>query len=123
MAKVILIEDDLTMLSLLRTLLEMEGYMVAKLKDEENITDILATMKLEKPDLALMDVHLPQINGYDLVRHIRKDPELRDMRIIMTSGLDVHEECLKAGANDFILKPYMPDHLIRLIRENLALIG
>jgi CheY-like chemotaxis protein len=80
-------------------------------------------MKLEKPDLALMDVHLPQINGYDLVRHIRKDPELRDMRIIMTSGLDVHEECLIAGANDFILKPYMPDHLIRLIRENLALIG
>ncbi len=61
MAKVILIEDDLTMLSLLGTLLEMEGYMVAKLKDEENITDILATMKLEKPDLALMDVHLPQI--------------------------------------------------------------
>lgn len=119
MPKILLIEDDATMLNLLGTLLQMEGFQVAKVSKEETVEDFLETMRREKPDVALLDVHLHNVSGYDLLRQLRKDRDLRHIRVVMSSGMDVRTECLLAGANDFILKPYMPDDLIRLIRKTI----
>jgi DNA-binding response OmpR family regulator len=119
MQKVMLIEDDKTMLSLLSTLLKMEGYQVVPLTTEQTVDDFIATLRRESPDLALVDVHLHHANGIDLVTHVRQDPGFSALRILMTSGLDASVECKQAGANDFILKPYMPDELIQRIRRVL----
>ena len=115
-----LIEDDKTMLSLLSTLLKMEGYQVATFANEKSIDELLASLNKEKPDAAMIDVHLPHINGIDLLSRLRKEPELKSIRILMSSGLDKSEECKQAGADDFILKPYMPDELINRIRRVLS---
>ena len=119
MQKVMLIEDDKTMLTLLSTLLKMEDFQVVQLTTEQTMDDFIATLRREKPELALVDVHLQHASGIELVACVRKDPDFSALRILMTSGLDASAECKQAGANDFILKPYMPDELIQRIRRVL----
>jgi DNA-binding response OmpR family regulator len=115
MAKILLAEDDHTMIALLQTLLKMEGFEVS-VADVD--ADMPALILREKPDVVFMDVHLGHHSGMEAVESIRNDPQLADLRIIMTSGLNVREECLRRGANDFILKPFMPDDLLALLRNN-----
>ena len=119
--KLLLIEDDRTMLALLGTLLRFEGFEILQPKNEDDsIFGILKLIRQEKPALVLLDVHLRQYNGIDLLHQIRQDKELAGLRVIMSSGMDVRERCREAGADDFILKPYMPDDLIKRIRDTIA---
>jgi DNA-binding response OmpR family regulator len=118
--KIILAEDDFTMLSLMGTLLEMEGFQVLKYNGEQTAEDLLDVMRKNNPDLALLDIHINAINGLDVARLIRRDDELKSMRILMASGMAHHDECLEAGADSFIMKPFMPDDLIKRIRALLT---
>jgi DNA-binding response OmpR family regulator len=118
MTKIMLIEDDPTMLSLLGTLLEFEGYEPIKLKKFDKI---LPEIEENKPDLVLMDVHLAQVDGIELLTEIRNQDELQGLKIIMSSGMDVSDECKEKGADAFILKPYMPEELINRIKELIDL--
>jgi DNA-binding response OmpR family regulator len=118
MPKIMLVEDDATMLSLLQTLLQMEGYQVVSMKDD-SMDGILSTVRQEGPDLALIDVHLREINGLDVLRNIREDTSLAKTRVVMSSGMECRRECLNYGADEFILKPYMPDDLIDVIYKTL----
>ena len=113
MAKVLLAEDDPTMMSLLQTLLKMEGYEVKALGID---SDVPAAVENEKPDVLLMDVHLGKQSGMEILAKIRRDRNLSGVRIVMTSGLNVRDECLHFGANAFLLKPFMPDDLLRLLK-------
>jgi DNA-binding response OmpR family regulator len=112
-----LAEDDPTMLGLLKTLLKIEGFQIAVLDTRE---DVLGAFRREKPDVVLLDIHLIQGNGIEFMKAVRADAELKTMKVIMSSGMNLAGECLAAGANIFLLKPYMPDDLIRAIRKQLA---
>lgn len=114
MAKVLLAEDDPTMLSLLRTLLKMEGFEVLIVNDD---SDVPAAVQREKPDVLLMDVRLGEQNGLEILESIRQNQELSNVRVVMTSGLNMKDECLGQGANAFLLKPFMPDDLLRLLKS------
>jgi DNA-binding response OmpR family regulator len=114
MAKVLLAEDDPTMVSLLKTLLDMEGFEVLALDVN---SDVPAVVQREKPHALFMDVHLGQQSGMDILETIRKQKELSDVRIVMTSGLNVKEECINRGADAFLLKPFMPDDLIQALKQ------
>jgi DNA-binding response OmpR family regulator len=114
-----LIEDDATMLSLLGTLLEFEGFQVASLNGETDADHILQKMRSEMPELILLDVHLPGVSGFELMRRMRGDEELKSTKVIMSSGMNLNIECRQAGADGFILKPYMPEELVEKIRETL----
>jgi CheY-like chemotaxis protein len=115
MAKILLADDDFTMVSLLKTLLGMEGYQVTSLWDKKG--DILDNIRKEKPDILLIDIFLGDRNGLDIVRQIRATPDLVSLRIIMASGIDKTEECLAAGADVFLLKPYLPEDLYKKLRD------
>jgi CheY-like chemotaxis protein len=117
MPKVMLAEDDATMLSLLRTLLKMEGFETTALGVEEDVIE--ATCR-EMPDILLLDVNLTQGNGLDFLRRIRQNDGLKNIVVIMSSGMPLENECLRAGANAFLLKPYMPDTLISTIKNELS---
>ena len=114
MAKVLLAEDDPTMVSLLKTLLDMEGFEVLALDVN---SDVPAVVQREKPHALFMDVHLGEQSGMDILETIRKQKELSDVRIVMTSGLNVKEECINRGADAFLLKPFMPDDLIQALKQ------
>ena len=120
MPKVLLIEDDNTMLTLLRTLLRFEGFEISQLGDEETINEIMDLVRKENPDLILLDVHLHQIDGFDLLHSIRNDDKVHSARILMSSGMDFCTRCKEEGADGFILKPYMPEDLIQKIRQALG---
>jgi PleD family two-component response regulator len=115
--KVLIIDDDRTMVSLLKTLLEMDGYEVAEIFDWGAV---LETIRSEMPHLVIMDNFLPQQEGLEIVTAMRGEPELADVRIIMTSGMDISEQSMEAGVDDFLLKPYTPEQLSTSIRENLV---
>lgn len=119
MHKVLLVEDDPTMLHLLDTLLSIEGYTVVRC-DGANLDTLLEIARQESPDAALLDVHLKQMSGLDIMRTIRKDPRLKSVKVVMTSGLDKRSESLAAGADDFIQKPYMPEQLVSLFHKCLS---
>jgi len=112
--KIMLIEDDHTMLSLLKTLLTIEGFQVV-IAEDELVDNLLSSIIEEQPDIILLDVNLRQGSGLDLLSGIRSNPVLDNIRVIMSSGMDFKNECLQKGAQGFIMKPYMPDDLIKLI--------
>lgn len=115
MNKLMLVEDDATMLSLLSTLLQMEGFEVSQ-AEQEDLEGILREIEREKPALTLIDVNLHQASGLDLLKKIRANTDLKEIKVLMSSGMDVGHECLQAGADGFMLKPYMPDELINKIK-------
>ena len=115
--KILLAEDDITMVSLLKTLLKMEGFEVIALNADD---DVSAAVKKEKPNLLLLDFHLSHQNGLDILDKLRSQTETKDVRVIMSSGASVKDECIKHGANGFLMKPYMPDDLIILLKQNIS---
>lgn len=117
MTKVLVYEDDKTMLNLLNTLLELEGYHVIPFSGQSQ-EKLLISLTYEKPEVLLLDVHLHHLNGIDILKSIRQNQEHNGLKIIMTSGMDVSGECLSSGADGFLLKPFMPDELISMIQNH-----
>jgi two-component system phosphate regulon response regulator PhoB len=117
MPKILLLEDDYDMTMLLQTLLEIEGYQVWSYDHQRPVVE-QAEEKI--PDLVLLDVHLGGQDGIQILRQIRKAPVLREVRVVMTSGINMTEECLRDGANAFIVKPYMPERLLEILQQVLA---
>lgn len=112
-----LVEDDVTMVSLLQTLLKMEGYETIALQPD---ADIPTAVLKEKPDAVLLDVHLSGQSGLEILASIRRTKGTSKTRVIMSSGSDVKDECLNRGANAFLMKPYMPDDLIAILKKTLS---
>jgi len=118
-----LIEDDYTMLSLLITFLEVEGYEVVQVNSGENAfkaENVLNILRRESPSLALVDVNLKYANGLELLRSVRDAPDLNDVKVLMSSGMDFTYQSMQDGADGFILKPYMPDELMTRIQDILG---
>src|SRR5512138_3234591 len=115
MPKVLLAEDDSTMVGLLTTLLRMDGFQVRALDSDE---DIVAAVQRDRPEVVLLDVHLSSQNGLDVLQQIRQTDAGHRVRVIMISGMNVRDESLRRGADDFLLKPFMPDDLMSLLRKN-----
>ncbi len=113
MEKILIVDDDQTMAGLIKTLLEMDGYVVVQTKQEDSLIPIV---RAEKPDVILLDVFLSETDGLDLLAEIRATKDLADTRIIMTSGMDLGKEASAAGADAFLMKPHTPEQLISVIR-------
>ena len=107
------------MLSLMQTLLELEGFQVALSKGDLRVESIISALHQEKPDVVFLDVHLHHLSGIDLLRAVRQDAELKSTIVLMSSGMELSAECHQAGADDFILKPFMPDELLSKIRSKI----
>ena len=116
--KILLAEDDITMVSLLKTLLKMEGYEVVALQPD---ADIISAVRDENPDLLLMDVYLSHQSGLEVLEELRNSPDTNGTRVVMSSGASVKEECLRRGADGFLAKPYMPDDLITMLKQKIHL--
>jgi two-component system alkaline phosphatase synthesis response regulator PhoP len=104
MARILVIEDDPTILKLLAGDLELEGFSVLTARDGE---EGLERAKTSRPDLLILDVMMPKMNGYDVCRALRKDGS--DVPIIMLTARGQEAEKvvgLNQGADDYVTKPY-----------------
>jgi CheY-like chemotaxis protein len=104
------------MVSLLKILLEMDGFDVSNLSMGGKLIE---KVRDEKPDLILMDVFLSDADGKEVLAELRNTKDLADLRVVMTSGMDLADQCMDAGADAFLLKPYTPEQLMKIIQQNL----
>lgn len=117
MAKKILIVDDAAfMRMMIRDILTKNGYEVAG--EAENGLKAVERYKEEKPDLVIMDITMPEMDGIEAVRQIKSaDP---NAKIIMCSAMGQQAmviEAIQAGARDFIVKPFQADRVIEAVKK------
>jgi putative two-component system response regulator len=116
--KVLVVEDDPANRALLEHLLVAEGYRVSTAEDGESAVGLVATTR---PDLVLLDVGLPIVDGLEVTRRLRGDLRLATLPILLLTGQSDVVEGLNAGADDFIRKPVSRPELIARIRSALRL--
>lgn len=120
MATILVIDDDLDLQQMLRLMLQRGGFTVVTTGDGP---DGLAKAKALKPDLAIVDVMMPGMNGYQVVRKMREDPELGGMVILILTARSQpvdREAALAAQADDYMPKPFAPNELLAKISELMA---
>jgi DNA-binding response OmpR family regulator len=118
MSKTIMVlEDEDVLFGLLQDLLAFEGYLVVK---PEKIENLLNEMRLFRPDAMLIDVNLKGANGLDILGQVRADNELKEMPVFVSSGMDYRAESMERGADAFLMKPYMPDELVNLLKQKFG---
>lgn len=114
MPRVMIVDDDRTTVSLLRTLLELDGFEVVLAGDAATAHE---KARETPPDVFLVDYHLAEMDGTDFVRDLRLIPSFAKTPVIMTSGLNRSNEARDAGANEFLIKPFDPGDLVDMIRR------
>ncbi|MBN1653198.1 MAG: response regulator [Deltaproteobacteria bacterium] len=116
-AKLLIIDDAQTIRSYIAAILENEGYRVLH---ASNGLDGLRLVREENPDLVLLDIEMPLMDGLECCRRIKQDPSLENIRVIMVTTLSQYSkvtEAFKAGADDYIVKPIEPKELRDKVRE------
>ncbi len=117
--KILIVEDNLDLTYILLRLVEYAGYdsiLAVNGKEAVEMADS------QMPDLILMDIMMPEMNGFEATRLIRENPKTRCIPIIavtaMSSAKD-REECLKCGCSDYMSKPFTPSQLAATIEKHL----
>lgn len=118
MYRIVIIEDDPTIRQLLSKKLSPEGFDCVLMA---NATSGLKACRDHKPDVVLLDVHLPDQNGIEVCKTLKADPELRHIPVLIVTGesrgVEKKIEGLDAGADDYILKPFSPAELLRRLQN------
>jgi two-component system cell cycle response regulator DivK len=117
--RILVVEDQADNMQILRDLLTSAGYEMIEAEDGEAGVRAAAT---ERPDLILMDIELPLLDGYEATRRIKADPALRAIPIIVVTSYALSDEEAKAraaGCDDYVPKPYSLRQLLAKIREYL----
>jgi CheY-like chemotaxis protein len=120
MATVLVVEDEADIMLTLRLTLQVEGYRVVGVSTGE---DALAFFKATPPDVTVLDIGLPGIDGLEVVRQLRADPLHSDARLIVSSAHasgDVRLLTEALGCNAYLTKPFSTEELIQTVRAVLA---
>jgi two-component system alkaline phosphatase synthesis response regulator PhoP len=117
--KILVVDDEVYIVHILEFSLRMEGYEVATALDGEQAIEKVAA---EHPDLIVLDIMMPKLDGYDACRRLKGNPETHDIPIILLSakGRNVDQKMgIDAGADDYITKPFSPRKLVEKINTML----
>jgi two-component system alkaline phosphatase synthesis response regulator PhoP len=114
--KILIVEDEKDILQLVKLYLEKEGYRtVAAMTGPEG----LAQVKTEKPDLVVLDLMLPELDGLEVCKRLRSDPETAMLPIIMLTAKAEESDTivgLELGADDYVTKPFSPKTLVARVK-------
>ena len=117
--KIFIVEDELDFLSTLRERLEFEGFVVATAVDGE---EALKKIPQEKPDLILLDIMLPEMNGYQVCRELKSNPETKTIPVVVVTAKSQKSDkfwAKETGADDYLTKPFEMEELLQKIQDNL----
>ena len=119
MTKILMVDDDKLVTDLLEKLLKSDGYQTVTVNDSSQAVEVAKT---ESPDLVLLDLMMPQPDGFRVCRMLREVPEFKRLPIIIVTALDDSDSravAFGAGANDYLTKPFHPDELSEKITAAL----
>jgi len=122
MSRILLVDDDVDLAELVKTKLMSEGYQTHTINTGEGAFEMA---KQVKPDIAILDIMLPGVTGYQICRRLRKDPELYRMAILILTALGEEPEILhglEQGADDYLVKPFKLERLIDKLASLTALL-
>ncbi len=114
-ARILVVEDNTANLDLMVYLLGAFGYMAIPARDGQEALRVTAQ---EKPDLILCDVHLPKMDGYEVVRRLKSDPESRSIPTVAVTALAMvgdRDRVLRAGFDGYLSKPIDPETFVEQI--------
>ena len=123
MAKIVIAEDEPDIRELIAFTLRFAGHEVIAGSNGQEGYELT---KSELPDLAIFDVRMPKMTGYDACRKIKADPETSHIPVIFLSAKGQENEIaqgIAAGADEYLLKPFAPDQLTERIKSILAKYG
>jgi two-component system alkaline phosphatase synthesis response regulator PhoP len=113
--RILAIDDDPCALMLISLTLELEGYQVITATDGY---EGLRKIKEEKPDLLILDIMMPGMNGFDVCHDLRTDPETASLPVIMLSARTLPQDQMRGfqvGTDDYLTKPVSPVELLRTV--------
>ncbi len=117
---VLIVDDEPNIVLSLEFLMQQAGFAVRTAAGGE---EALQAMEAAPPDLVLLDVNMPKIDGYQVCERIRADPRWKDVRVVMLTakGRDIErEKGLAMGADDYVTKPFATQEIVQKVRELLA---
>lgn len=119
--KILAVDDDKFIVMVIRVNLEFEGYEVIEAYDGVQALEMIES---ENPDLVVLDIMMPEMNGWDVLSRIRENPKTEDLPVIMLTALaqdrDIEEATLR-GADVYLTKPFEPEELILTVKRMLAM--
>jgi DNA-binding response OmpR family regulator len=122
--KIALVEDDPFLSSMYSTKFEMEGFLVVAASD--GLSGVALVTK-ELPDLVLLDILMPKMDGFDVLREIKKNESTKNIPVILLSNLNQTDQVLKGmelGATDYLIKAhFMPSEVVDKIKMVLGKMG
>jgi CheY-like chemotaxis protein len=119
-AHILLVEDTLTQALMMQHILESQNFQISTVKDGSKALTFLAS---QKPDLILSDISMPEVDGYELCRRVKEDPQTRDIPFVLLSSFHDAAEIVKvvnSGADSFILKRFDQPYIIESLNNVLA---
>ncbi len=117
--KILIVEDNIDLIQVLGLTLELQGHEVIRATNGKQGLNI-ATSQL--PDLILLDITLPDMDGFAAARQIRQNPKTRSIPILAATGrafFEDQEACLQNGCDDYISKPFTPKQVASRIKKLL----
>jgi DNA-binding response OmpR family regulator len=118
--QILLVDDNTTNLQVLHEILGGRGYKLLVAKNGETA---LSIAHKAKPSLILLDIMMPGIDGYEVCRRLKADPETQDIPVIFLSALDDTKDKVKGldlGAVDYVSKPFQAEEVIALVNTHLT---
>ena len=118
-ADILVVDDDPSIHRMMGRILGRSGYNVVVAHGGREAFDIIAG---RQPDLILLDLSMPMLDGFEVATHLKNNPETREIPIILTTGLDTsqnHVKALDAGINDFLSKASEPEEILARVRSHL----
>ena len=119
---VLAVDDIPVNLLLVQKMLSRFNFRIRTASGGQQALDAVAA---EKPDLILLDLMMPGIDGFEVIRRLRADPATADIRIVILSALNSNEDVVKGfnlGANDFIMKPIIMEKLLNSVITQMQLV-
>lgn len=120
MAKILIVEDSNVEMEAVATALEPLGYELFKAADGESGLD---QARKVNPDLIVLDIILPKMNGFQVCRQLRSDPATEGFKIVMLTSKDQDSDKfwgLRQGADEYLTKPFDPEELRQVVQRHLG---
>ena len=116
--KILLVDDDQDFIQLLEFDLKKHGYSVATANNGE---EGLSKLRDAKPDLIILDIKMPKVDGYTFVRRLKKDPDSKDIPVIVLTSYEPMKDMFQLeGVQDYVVKSVNMEALITSIEKNLG---